>query len=440
MEVRSFKGGTHIPHYKEYTEKCAIEPMKVPPEVVIPLLMHGGEPNEPLVQVGDRVTVGQKIGDVDNFWNAPIHASVNGVVEAIDVFPSYEVDDRVCIKIRTEGEDHAFKPQMERDPESLSQEELRAIIREAGLVGMGGAAFPTHINISPRSPVDSLLINGAECEPFLTCDHRLMVERADDLLAGARIMMRCIGASRCYIGIEVNKPDAIETLKQKTQHMSDMEVVPLAVKYPQGYKSHLIKAITGRNVPRGARSAELGCVVRNVGTTIAGYEAVVYGKPLIERVVTVSGPTVPKPGNYIIKIGTPVGFALEQCGISDMEGLKVVQGGPMTGRAQESPEAGIVKSSTGLLVLPPELAVPRDISFSDCVRCGKCVDRCPMFLYPNYISLYAEANMIDQMLEWDALDCMDCGICSYSCPSHRSIADMIRCLLPELKNRQKSIY
>lgn len=437
MEIRTFKAGAHIPHYKEYSEKCPIEPLKVPEAVVIPLLMHGGEPNEPLVKPGDRVTVGQKIGDVDDLWNAPIHASVNGVVEAIDDFPCYDGTSRPCIKIRAEGDDHEFKPKEIRDPESFSQEELRAIIRDAGLVGMGGGAFPTHINISPRTPVDTLLVNGAECEPFLTCDHRMMLERADDLLGGIRIMMRCIGASRCQIGVEVNKMDAIDVLNEKTKDMDDIEVVPLAVKYPQGYKSTLIKAVTGRDVPRGARSAALGCVVRNVGTTIAGYEAVTMGKPLIDRVVTVSGPSVPKPGNYVVKIGTPVGFVLEQAGVESLEGFKVIQGGPMTGSAQKSLEAGVVKSATGLLVLPFDAKAGE--GYMDCVRCGKCVDHCPMFLYPNNISIYAEAGMLDEMLEWDALDCMDCGICSFLCPSQRPIADMIRTRGPALKKRQKAV-
>jgi Na+-translocating ferredoxin:NAD+ oxidoreductase subunit C len=437
MQIKSFLGGAHIPHFKEYTDKKAIELMNVPDYVVIPLLQHWGETNVPIVRVGDHVKAGQKIGESSEFFSAPVHSSVNGIVEAIDNFPHFEGGERLSVKIRTEGTDHTFKPVVHRDPETMTTEELRSTIRETGLVGMGGAAFPTHANISPKSPVDTLLINGAECEPFLTCDHRMMVERTDELLAGARIMMRCIGATRCFIGIEVNKPDAIEAVNSKIVEGEGIEVVPLEVKYPQGYKSYLIKAITGRNVPRGARSAELGCVVRNVGTTIAGYEAVVYGKPLIERVVTVSGPQVAHPGNYVIKIGTEIGFVLEQCGVTELKDHKVILGGPMTGIAQKTLDAFVVKSTTGVLVLPPEMAAEAP-AYTDCVRCGKCVEHCPMLLYPNQLSIYAEAGMIDELLDWNAMDCMDCGICAFICPGHRPVAQMIRESKPDMKKRMRS--
>jgi len=437
MKVKTFKGGAHIPHYKEYTEKLPIQPLAVPEKVAIPLLQHLGAANEPLVKPGDRVVVGQKIGDSQELFSAPVHASVNGVVEAIELYPCYAGGQRLSVIIRTEGEDQTFYPTVQRDPSQLSPEELRAHIREAGLVGMGGAAFPTHVNISPKAPVDTLLINGAECEPFLTCDHRLMLERADELIAGIRIMMHCIGAKRCCIGIEVNKPDAIEGLTLKTKDMEDIEIVPLEVKYPQGYKSHLIKAVTGRDVPRGARSADLGCVVRNVGTTIAGYEAVVLGKPVIDRVVTVSGPEIPNPGNYRVRIGTPVGFILEQCGVTNIQDHKVILGGPMTGVAQETLDTGVVKSTTGVLLLPPEMA-EETTEYTDCVRCGKCVEHCPMHLYPNEMSIYAEAGMLQELLNFNARDCIDCGICSYVCPGHRPIADMIRTIQPTLNDMQKA--
>ncbi|RQD68083.1 MAG: electron transport complex subunit RsxC [Tindallia sp. MSAO_Bac2] len=437
MKAKTFKGGAHIPHYKSWTEHIEIEKMAVAPYVIIPLSQHIGAPNEPLVKKGDKVKVGQKIGDSTEFISAPVHASANGVVTDVDYFPYYAGGEALSVRIESEGDEHEFHPTVQRDPESMSVEELRSAIREAGLVGMGGAAFPTHANISPKTPVDSLLLNGAECEPFLTCDHRLMLEKSEELIAGAKIMMRCIGAEKCYIGIEVNKPDAIDKLQKMLENEPGMEVVPLEVKYPQGYKSTLIKAITGRDVPRGARSADLGCVVRNVGTTIAGYEAVVYGKPLIERVVTVSGPKVGKPGNYIVKIGTPVDFILQQCDVVPEEGCKIVMGGPMTGKALTTLEPGIVKSATGILVLPPDMA-SAEVPYTDCVRCGKCVEYCPMHLYPNQLSIYAEAELYDLLEKWNASDCMDCGICSYVCPGHRPIADFVRKIQPELKERSRA--
>ncbi len=437
MEVKTFKGGAHIPHYKSFTEDKPITRLSVPKVVVVPLSQHLGAPNEPLVKVGDKVEVGQKIGDSQEHIAAPVHASITGTVVAIEPRPCYEGGEAMSIVIEAGEGKQDFEPQVERNPADMSKEEIIAAIREAGIVGMGGAAFPTHANISQRKPVDSLLLNGAECEPFLTCDHRQMVERPDDLIAGAEMMMRCIGAKTCYLGIEVNKPDAIEILNEKLKGREDIKVVPLAVKYPQGNKAHLINAITGRNVPRGARSADLGCIVRNVGTTIAGYEAVVYGRPCYERVVTVTGPRVPKAGNYIVRIGTPVSHVVKEAGVENLDDMKVVVGGPMTGMAQANLEAPVVKSNTGVLILPKEM-VREDVEYSDCVRCGKCVEQCPVFLYPNEISIAAEHDMISKAESWDVMDCIECGICAYVCPSSRPIVKFIQQVKPVIKKLQRS--
>jgi Na+-translocating ferredoxin:NAD+ oxidoreductase subunit C len=437
VEVRTFQGGAHIPHYKSFTEDKPITRMAVPKVVIVPLQQHLGAPNEPLVKVGDKVEVGQKIGDSKEHISAPIHASVTGTVVAIEPRPCYEGGEAMCIVIEAGEGNQEFEPKVKRNPADMSKEEIIAAIREAGIVGMGGAAFPTHANISQRNPVDSLLLNGAECEPFLTCDHRQMVERPDDLIAGAECMMRCIGAKTCYMGIEVNKPDAIEILSEKVKDREDIKIVPLAVKYPQGNKAHLINAITGRNVPRGARSSEIGCIVRNVGTTIAGYEAVVYGRPSYERVVTVTGPTVPKPGNYIVRIGTPVSHVVREAGVENLEDMKVVIGGPMTGMAQTNLDAPVVKCNTGVLILPREM-VREDVEYGDCVRCGKCVEQCPVFLYPNEISISAEHDMISKAESWDVMDCIECGICAYVCPSSRPIVKFIKQVKPVIKKLQRS--
>ncbi|MCR3922385.1 MAG: electron transport complex subunit RsxC [Firmicutes bacterium] len=436
MEVKSFVGGAHIPHYKSFTEKLPITKMSVPKELIIPLLQHSGAICEPLVSVGDKVAAGQKIGESTEYISAPVHASVSGIVSAIEPRPCYDGGKVMSIVIETDQQVQEFECGEKRDPSKMSVEELKECIKEAGIVGMGGAAFPTHVNINTATPIDSLLLNGAECEPFLTCDHRQMVERADDMIAGAEIIMRIIGATKCYAGIEVNKPDAIEAVNSRIQGRTDIEVVPLAVKYPQGFKSHLIKAVTGRDVPRGARSSALGCIVRNVGTTIASYEAVVYGKPSIERVVTVSGPNVPKPGNYIVKIGTPIGHLLKECGVEDLDGFKVIVGGPMTGVAQNNLDAPIVKSNTGLLVLPPDM-VWQDEAYSDCVRCGKCVDHCPVYLYPNQLSIYAESGMLVAAEKCDIMDCIECGICSFYCPANRPIVHFIQRVKPQVNKMQR---
>ncbi len=436
MEAKTFEGGAHIPHYKSFSEDKPIEELSVPPEVIIPLLQHSGAPCEPLVKEGDEVKIGQKIGESEEFFSAPVHASVSGTVKAIEKRPVPTGGEDDCIVIETGDGPQEFEMKQVRDPDTVTIDEYRKCVREGGVAGMGGAGLPTHVQTSPRQPVDTLLLNGAECEPFLTCDHRLMVEKAEELVKGAELKKQSIGASRVLIGIEVNKPDAIDAVNNLIKDRDDMEVVPLEVKYPQGFKSHLIKAATGRDVPRGARSAELGCIVRNVGTTVACYEATIYDKPLIERVVTISGPKVPRPGNYVIRIGTPIYHILQECGIEDMEGHKVVLGGPMTGLAQNDLNVPVVKSTTGVIILPPEM-IREELEYMDCVHCGKCVDHCPMFLYPNEISIYAEAGMPEEALDWNIMDCIECGICAYICPSFRPIVHMIQRAKPEVEKLQK---
>ncbi len=439
MEVKSISAGAFLPHYKDQTEGHEITRLSLPKEVIIPLTQHIGAPCEPLVSVGDEVSVGQKIGDSKEYISAPVHASVSGVVKAIEERPGAEAVEENSIVIETDFENSHPKWEVKNDPDQLEPSELLELLKDSGVVGMGGAAFPTYVNVNQSQPIDTLLLNGAECEPYLTCDHRQMVEMPDELIKGAEILMRIIGASMCYIGIEDNKPEAIELLSEKTREKGHIEVVPLASKYPQGYKSHLINAVTGRRVPRGARSAELGCIVRNVGTTIAVYEAVVYGKPLYERVVTVTGPAIPKPGNFLIRLGTPIHHALRECGLEDfsvLDGGKVVLGGPMTGTAQYSLNAPVIKNSTGLLAFP-EKSVPR-AEYFNCVRCGECVAHCPVYLYPNKLSIYAEVEMYDEAEEWDVMDCIECGLCVYQCPSQRPIVQFIKQVKPVIKKIQRS--
>ena len=426
-DVKTFPGGgTYVPHHKGFTEKKTITRMAAPEQVVISLHQHTGAPCEPLVKVGDRVEIGQKIGEADAYVTAPVHASVSGTVSAIEPRLTHAGEQVQSVVITADEDQGEFEPAEIRDPAQMSAEELKECIKEAGLTGMGGGAFPTYVNINTKEPVDSLILNGAECEPYLTCDHRVMVERVDELVGGAEILMRCIGATKCYIGIETNKPDAIEALSKKTKGKEGFEVVPLDVKYPQGYKSYLIKAVTGRDVPRGARSAALGCIVRNVGTTIAAYEAVVYGKPLIERVITVSGPDVPNSGNYLVRIGTLASHILKEAGLEDLSGGKVIFGGPMTGLAKPTADVPVIKATTGVLFFPPDL-VREDFPYTDCVRCGLCVQHCPNWLYPNQLSILAEHGLLDNIeAEWDLWDCIECGICAYMCPANRPIVHFVK--------------
>ncbi|OWZ83676.1 electron transport complex subunit RsxC [Natranaerobius trueperi] len=437
MEVKSFVGGAYIPHYKEFTEKKKITNFLVPERVVIPLSQHIGAHCESLVQKGDKIKVGDKIGDSDEYISAPVHSSVTGVVEKIEKRPIYDGSEVSCVVVKTSKEqEQSFKDVAKRNIDEMNIDELKKAIKEAGIVGMGGASFPTYVQVNQSKKIDTLIINGAECEPFLTCDHRQMAEYAKELVKGAKIMAKIIEADNCYFGIEVNKPDAIEALNQETKNIEGFEVVPLDCKFPQGYKTNIIKAVTGRDVPRGARSAEIGCLVRNVGTTVAIYEACAYNKPLYERVVTVTGPKVKKPGNYIIRVGTPVKFILEQVGVEDLDESTVVMGGPMTGAAQSHLDAPVVKNTTGVIVLPSEISRMQKDHY-DCVRCGKCVEYCPMHLYPNKLSIYAEADMFDECEKWNVTDCAECGLCAFVCPSYRPIIKYIQKVKPIIKKKNR---
>jgi len=439
--VKSFDKGMYIPHHKEYTnEKNITRLLPYPEEVIIPLNQHIGQTVDPLVKPGDRVKVGDKIGDLDEFWSAPVFASVSGVVKSVEERPTGTDGNCLSVVIEADEEQPEFQITERKNWQKLSLKELKQLLKENGIVGMGGAACPTHINVSAEDPVPNLILNGAECEPFLTCDHRMMVEWADKLVKGAQILFKIIQAQDCFIGIETNKPDAIEVLEEKTADLDNFHVVPLDTKYPQGYKKTLIKAVTDKEPPMGARSAEVGCIVRNVGTTIAIYEAIVRQKPLFERVTTVSGPdTVPEAGNYIIPIGTTVRHILTSCGvdINNIEGHKIVMGGAMTGSAVNTLDAPLTKSDTGVLLLPEEMV---DVSGEPgpCIRCGKCVDNCPMFLFPNELSLAADAEDYHEAERLHATECAECGICSYVCPSLRPVVESIVQAKPEAKKIRRS--
>ncbi len=441
-QEKSFEKGIYIPHHKEYTNDKPITRLSYPEKVVIPLNQHIGETVEPVVEAGDKVEKGQVIGELDEFWSAPVHASVDGEVTAVEERPAAGGGEILSVVIEADEEQSEFAMEERENWQDLSVDEMKELLQENGIVGMGGAACPTHINVSSDDPVPNLILNGAECEPFLTCDHRMMAEWADKLIAGARILFKIIKADNCYIGIETNKPDAIEVLQEKTADLENFEVVPLDTKYPQGYKKSMIKAITGKEPPMGARSADVGCIVRNIGTTIAIYEAIVYQKPLFERVVTVSGPeTVPEAGNYVMPVGTPVRHVLQATGVNieDISGHKIILGGAMTGTAIGSLDVPVTKSDTGVILLPPEMAHMGPVqNEKPCIRCGKCVDSCPMKLYPNELSLSAKAEKYHEAESLHCTECAECGICSFVCPSHREVAESIIRAKPHAKKIRRN--
>lgn len=445
MKVKTFQRGIFLPHHKKLSENNPIRDISLPEEVVIPLHQHTGAPCHALVEAGDNVKTGQIIGDCDSFVTALTHASIDGTVTAIEPRPYFTGSDLESVVIKADP-NQAEPEWVERDIDKLTIDEIKAAVREAGIVGMGGAAFPTHVKLSPPKKIDAVIINACECEPYLTCDHRLMVEEAAAMVEGTKLLARSVGAPKIIFGVEANKPDGIEKLKTIIDGNGDMEIVVLDVKYPQGAEKQLIKASMDREVPPGKLPFDVGVVVQNVATAIAVYEACRFNKPLYERVLTVTGDAVTNPGNYRVRIGTSIGHIIEECGgikgssyvkddldtsevrypVASLAHLvgKIVVGGPMTGWAQNRLDVPIVKGTSGILVFSPEFVAKTD--YMACVRCTKCVEHCPMFLYPNYIGVYSETGRHELAAEWGAMDCFECGVCVYVCPSNRPIVQFVR--------------
>jgi len=433
----TFQAGIHPPYFKEASSSREIREISLPEEVVIPLHQHTGVPCEPLVKVGDYVLAFQKIGDSKAFVTAPVHASVAGQVKAVEPRPYFTGSNVMSVVITTAQEQKSAALTGGTTVDKATPAEIKKAARDAGLVGMGGAAFPTAVKISPPAdkPIDTIVINGCECEPFLTCDHRIMLERADDMIAGTFLLMKAVGASKGVFGVEVNKPDVIQLLTEKIKGRSDMAVIPLETKYPQGSEKQLIKATLNREVPPGKLPMEVGTVVNNVQTAVALLQAVTEGRPLVDRVLTVTGPAAKDPQNVRVKIGTPVKHVLAECGGVE-NAAKVILGGPMTGWAQSSLDVPVVKGTSGILALTPEIA--RTTPHLACVRCGRCVKHCPMMLYPNFIGVYAEAKIWDKAEAWHVLDCFECGVCAYVCPSKRPLVQFVRFAKAEVLARHQA--
>ncbi|MBE0430846.1 MAG: electron transport complex subunit RsxC [Dehalococcoidia bacterium] len=432
MEVKQFVGGIHVPHHKSFSEHKAIKEASVPAEIIIPLVQHTGVPNQPLVNVGDRVKAGQLIGATDKFVSAPVHASLSGTVTAVERRLCFtgEMVQSVVISV---DRDQDKLELADVDLDKVTREEAIKAVREAGVVGMGGAAFPTAVKLSPPpdKKIDALLINGCECEPFLTCDHRIMVEQPEKLLRGVRLLMDILGVKHAYVCVEDNKPDAIEALRQKNKD-PQIVLVKLPTKYPQGSEKHLVKAVLDREIPSGGLPFDVGTLIQNVGTCVAVYEAVKHRRPLIDRVVTVTGQNVRDPQNLLVKIGTPLSHLIAECGGIMQQPAKVVVGGPMTGKAQQTLEAPVVKGTTGVVVLPPDLAL-EDMDYRACVSCCRCVEHCPVMIYPNQISIYCEAGLVREAAYWNTMDCIECGICAYVCPSKRPIVQWVQLTKPLIR-------
>lgn len=423
LRLKTFSGGVHPPTAKGLTKGETIAAAALPERVVIPLRQSLGAPAKPCVSVGDEVKVGQTIGEAAGFVSVPVHASIAGTVSAIGRFPHPVGGEHDAIVIEGSGEadDWHESVRPRDDVGSLSPGDLRKIVLDAGLVGLGGAAFPTHVKLSPpeSKPIDTVILNGAECEPWLTADHRLMVERPGDILKGLDVFMRTLGCERGYVGIEANKPDALAAMRRAVPEGSGMAVVPLQVKYPQGAEKQLIQAVLRRAVPAGGLPMDVGVVVQNVGTALAACEAVYLGRPLVQRVMTLTGTPIARPSNFMARIGTLVSSLVEQAGGIKGDLKKVVSGGPMMGIAQFTLDVPVIKGMSGMLFLAPgEVdALPPD----HCIRCAHCVHSCPMKLVPTTIEQFVMAGKIEQAAEMGLLDCMECGSCAYVCPSRRRL-------------------
>ena len=431
--MKTFKiGGIH-PSEDKLSAKSPIRQAGLPRQAVISLYQHIGAPAKPVVAKGDEVKVGMLIAEADGFVSVPIHSSVSGKVNKIDAIVDASGYRRPAIFIDVEGDEWEEGIDRSEDLVTLAQhpeltaEEIVGKIKAAGIVGMGGATFPCHVKLSPPkgTKAECVIINAVECEPYLTADHRLMLEKPDEILVGTELIMKAVGVEKGYIGIESNKPDAIALLTERAKEHPHIEIVPLKVKYPQGGEKQLIAAVMGREVPAPpALPIHVGAVVQNVGTTFAIYEAVMKNKPLFERVITVTGKDVRQPSNLLARIGTPMSLLIEECGGMPEDAGKVIGGGPMMGKALMHLDVPVCKGSSGLLLLSEREA--RRKAPQPCIRCAKCVSACPMGLEPYLLATASALRKWDVAEENGITSCIECGSCQYTCPSARPILDNVR--------------
>jgi Na+-translocating ferredoxin:NAD+ oxidoreductase subunit C len=421
-------GGIHPPENK-ITANVAIEYLPVPKSVTIPLSQHTGAPAIPIVNKGDSVKAGQIIATGNGFVSANIHSSVSGKVNKIDSIVDSTGYKQQSVVIDVEGDE--WMESIIRDCDiieniRLSAEEIIARCQESGIVGMGGATFPSHVKLSVPTgkKCDLLIINGVECEPYLTSDHRLMMEKGKEVLIGVTLLMKALKVDRAMIGIENNKPDAIDYLTNLSSDFRGITIHPLKVKYPQGGEKQLIKALINREVPSGRLPIDVGTVVHNVGTAYAVYEAVQKNKPLFERVVTITGKSLLKPGNYVVRIGTSVRTLIEAAGGIPENTGKVVNGGPMMGKAVNNLDVPVVKGTSGIILFPEEESVRMEIN--SCIKCAKCISACALNLEPYLLMALSEKGFFEKAEKERITDCMECGSCSYICPAGRPLLDYIR--------------
>lgn len=427
--MKTFRlGGVH-PKENKITADKPIKSIPLPSKVCIPLSQSLGASSKPVLEKGSTVLTGQLIAKGESFISSNIHSSVSGKVVKLDEITDSSGYKRPGIIIEIEGDewiDTIDRSEELKSDITFSREQIIERIKEFGVVGLGGATFPTHVKLMVPSDkkVEMLIINGVECEPYLTSDHRLMLEKGEEIIVGIRILMKALDVEKAFIGIENNKTDAIDHLTKLTQSYKQINVVPLKVKYPQGGEKQLIQAITGKEVPSGKLPIETGCIVNNIGTAFAVYEAVQKNKPLLERVVTVTGETVSNPGNFLVRIGTSVDYLIEKAGGLPSNTGKVISGGPMMGKALTSLDVPVVKGTSGIVLVSDENS--HRVAVYNCIRCARCISVCPIGLQPVFLAQLTAKEKFDEAEEAYIMDCMECGSCQFTCPSGRPLLDFMR--------------
>ena len=424
--AQAFFGGVHPHDMKAATNEKAIEQLPAPAQVVIPMSQHFGAPCTPLVKAGDHVKVGQKIGEFRGL-GAPIHASVSGTVKAVEPRPYSMGGNMMSVVIDNDGQDEVSEEvQAPANPDTLSVDEMVEIVKNAGIVGMGGATFPTHVKISGGiGKVDTVIINGAECEPYITGDHRAMLERSEEIIGGATYLAKMFGVEKVVIGVEVNKQNGIDQLnKTIAEKHAPVVVEGLRCRYPQGGEKQLCQAITGKQVPPGGLPSNIGCAVFNINTTCCIFRAVTQGMPVVNKLVTVSGSGVMEPKNIECPIGTPVSALLDACGGVKDGTYKLIAGGPMMGMAQYTADIPVAKGTGAILAFSEK--EEQTVEHPQCIRCGKCVGVCPMHLEPLFLYQYASKGLVDELNDAHIMDCMECGACAYTCPARLHLTHMFK--------------
>lgn len=441
----TFPGGLHLPGYKDMSTTTAVQTLPLPPRLILPLQQHIGQPSTPIVEIGQRVKKGEMIARAEGYVSVPLHASSSGTVVAMEELPIPHPSglNGPCIVIETDGKDEWIERSSAADYASMDPSALRNIVREAGIVGLGGAGFPSFIKLNPgaRTAIDTLILNGAECEPFITCDDMLMRERAEEVIAGARIMRHALQARHCVLGLEDNKPEAYAALRQALARAPDdsIELVQVPTRYPAGGEKQLIKVLTGREVPAQGLPLDISVVCHNVATAAAVHRAVERGEPMISRIVTITGSGVAKPQNIQVPLGTPIADLIAHAGGLTVQARDLIIGGPMMGFPLRTEQAPIIKTANCVLAPALDEFAPKG-PVRPCIRCGACAEVCPVSLLPQQIYWHSRAKDFDKAQDYNLFDCIECGCCAYVCPSNLPLVQYYRFAKTEIwaQEREKN--